>query len=181
MEQKKTSSIKFAMTYGLYVGLASIVYSVVLYFAGISLNSAASNLGLLILILGIGISVKNYRDLENGGFLEFGEGFKIGVLVSMFSGVFSSFYQLIFMKFIDPSILDKMKDMYYENAIEKGMSEAQLSQMDGMMGIIYNPFVLFLAGILSSLIFGALISLVAAAILKKKGDAFENIMSNIEE
>ena len=71
MENQNYSVNHLAMSYGLYMGLAQILNFVIFYVMGTPFSSAAGLISYAILIAGISLSMRAYRDhhAEEGGYL----------------------------------------------------------------------------------------------------------------
>ncbi len=180
MNQKKHSLAHFAMTYGLYMGLALVVYSLILYVASLSFNTSLNSLVYLIIAVGIYLSLKNYRDKQNGGILTFGTGFKLGILVAVFAGFISGVFSYV-LNLLDPSLMEQMLEVQQQALLEKGIPEDQVAQMEDMMRTMTNPLILVISSIFSMALIGVIFSAIIAAIVKKKPtDPFASAVSEVE-
>jgi len=117
------------------------------------------------------LACKEYRT-ENGGIMSFGEGFKISLGAAAIAGVMRSVVVYVYVKFIDPEYLGRMKDVMNETWRAQGMSEEQIEQASGMMAGFSSPEISLVLGIvvvvLGGLIWGAIVS----AIMKNEEDEF---------
>ena len=105
-------------------------------------------------------AMRNFRDKENGGQINFGQGLKIGSMISVFGGIAFGVYNLIFVTVIDPDFNEK----YFADQIglERGTAEfekqfAELIETGGFMytvtgGTILMFFTVFLIGFVVSVI-----------------------------
>ena len=78
-EQAAPTPRQIGLKYGLYVGLVLVIYSMVLQLTGLALNSTLSYLSYVILIVGIVLAHREYKQ-EGDGTLSFGQGITIGVI-----------------------------------------------------------------------------------------------------
>ncbi|MCU4154520.1 DUF4199 domain-containing protein [Carboxylicivirga sp. A043] len=179
MENQTPSIGKSALTYGLYLGLALIVYSLIIYLIGLTGNQGASWLSYVIIIGMLAYAMMNYRDKVNGGFLKYGQGVGLGTLTAIYGGVLSSVFTFILMKYIDPALIDQIVNKALEDAMAKGTPEEQLEMVEKMVRMFTSPMAILLMGILGSGIMGAIISLILAAIFKKEPPMFDG--SQFEE
>lgn len=175
------------MTYGLYLGIVLVIMSLLMYLLnikpiGIMIPILFFLVTLAIVFFGIFISTKKVRNETLGGEMTFGQGFLIGVIVIFIAAILSSIYGYIQSTIIDPdymrNILEAQKEWMYEFMSSKGVAEDQITKaidgIDEKMKDI-NPIKNLFTGIISTTIMGAIISLITAAILKKKN---ENPFSN---
>ncbi|SMO86091.1 Protein of unknown function [Saccharicrinis carchari] len=166
MEQSASKS-STVYTYGLYLGIAAIVFSLITYYGGMLGNTYFGYLGFVISIVFIYLGLKAYKENENGGYLKYGQGVGIGVLISLVGGIVSSIFTFVFFAFIDPAKHTEMMAIVQEQQLEAGVPAAQLEQMDGMMSAMMSPTAMAIYGVIGSVIGGLIISLIIAAILKK--------------
>ena len=175
MENTSTpvSTTSIAVRYGLLTGIVSIIYAFMLLAANLEQNTALSLLSLLILIGGIFLAHKNYKD-NNGGFMSYGQGLGIGTIVSLISGLLGSIFRYIYMSFIDPSAAQRAIDQARAKLEEAGtMSDAQIDQAVQMSQRFSSGPVGVAVGIIMSVIVGFLLSLIIAAITKHNRPEFE--------
>jgi len=173
MEDKKSSLMKYAMTYGAIIGLALVVYSVILYITGLTFNKGLGLIQYVILIAGLYLGTKAYRDNSLGGFISYGHALGLGVLIALFVGIISVFFQYILMRFIDPGLVEKsmaMLEEQFENNrfIPDDQVEMALEKARQNMTAVWTVPL----GILTFTFFGFIISLVTAAIVKKDPQPF---------
>lgn len=180
MEKQKNSLFQHSMIYGLYLGLALIVYSLLLYLASLNLNTAMNSLIYLIIAVGLFVSVKHYRDGANEGLLTFGEGMKLGIMISVFAGFLSGVFSYV-LHLIDPTMIDQLIQFQQQAMLEKGVPEDQVAQMEDMMRKMSNPLIMVISSLFSMALIGSIISLVVSAILKKKpANPFDAAVKEVE-
>ncbi len=173
MEKQTPSVGKSAMTYGLYLGIVGIVLTVVLFVSDLFLNPSISWASLVITI---GLLCWVYIDYKKkAGFLTFGDGFKLGLLVNIISGAITSVFKAIYVGLVDPSIVSKTVEFAIGEAYKKqpNMPDEAVTMIEKMYGFIAGPIGSLVIGIVGALIFGAIISLILAAIFKKEPPVFE--------
>lgn len=175
---KTSTMLKHVANYGLVAGLMLIAYSLFTYLIGQSLNKTLGYLSLVILAICLYIFSKQYRDKVNGGVLTYGQGFSVGLLVGIFAGILVTFFSVIELTYIDPSLIDKQLDMIEQQLLAKGMSEDQVEMAISMSKKWMTPGLMFIGGILSFAFWSALISLITAAVLRKNPSPFNENNSN---
>jgi len=174
MEQTNASWSKTALTYGIYLGLISILYSVIIYVAGFIGNKPLSYLSYLITIGVLIWAMITYRDKVNGGYMSYGTGVGLGFMTALIGGVISAIFAYILFTVIDPSIPDQLFNQAIEEAIAKNPEvEQNLDMVEGMMRKMMSPTALTIFGVVGAAIGGIIISLILAAIFKKDKPMFE--------
>ncbi|SHE74527.1 Protein of unknown function [Mariniphaga anaerophila] len=177
MEQKPVSLWKSSLTYGIYLGLISILLSVIIYITGLIeklglMGTALIGIASLVLtFVFLLIFSKNYRK-EMGGYISFSDAFQFGLLAILFSVILSTVYNYIFHTLIDPEytknimmVMQQKTITYMENA---GVPETQIDKAIEKFEDLPSLWDTLRQGIVSGLISGVILSLITAAIVKKK-------------
>ena len=168
MEQDKTSVMKQAMTFGAIIGLALVVYSVFLYITGLTFNKALGFVQYVVLFTGIYLGTKDFRDKALSGFITYGKALGLGVLISVFVGIITLFFNFIMMRFIDPGLIDK-----YMAIAEESMENNRFISADQLDDAIERSRWLFTSvwslpiGLISFSFIGFIISLITSAFVKR--------------
>jgi hypothetical protein len=128
--------------------------------------------GMLIAFSMIFVGIKNYRDKYNDGIISFGKAFKVGLYIALIGSTFYVATWLVEYYFFMPDFMDKYAEQMLESAKKAGASADELmktqTEMQGYKDMYKNPLFVILFTYLEILPIGLLISLIAAAILKKK-------------
>ncbi len=181
MEQKSTFW-KSAMTYGLYLGIALILYNVVLYMTGQNLNTSLGLISYAIMAAGVYYSQIHYRNTELSGTITYSQALGFGIVVMLFAGIIQSLYSVILIKYIDPSIMDQIRMMQEEELLKRGMSAEQIEAVGQMMTKMQSPIIIAISGLFSFGLIGLIISLITSIFVKKINytDAFGEAMTEIK-
>jgi|WetSurMetagenome_2_1015567.scaffolds.fasta_scaffold212456_2 hypothetical protein len=171
MEQKSTSLWKTAMTYGLYIGIASIIYTVILYAMGQTFNQYLGYLSLIIVIGGIVLAQLNHRKL-NGDVLTYGQGVGLAVTTMLFAGILTAIFTYLLYAVIDTDLYQQYLLFVEEKTTAKltakgTLSEEQISQAIELGKKFQTPVILAIGGIISSVIAGVIIGLITSIFTKK--------------
>ncbi len=166
--ENQASSKSIIINYGLMLGAASILISLVKYAMGMHLDQgwAFTTLSLLLTIGLIVFAIKKFKE-TNDGFLSWGQAVKIGVGVAIISALISAIYQFIFISFIEPDFMQQVLEKQNQTYMDQGYTEEQIEQTNALSKSLMNPTMMAAIGILSSAIGGFIISAIAGAIMKK--------------
>ncbi len=162
MEQKIATPVQK----GLMISLILIVYGLVLYFTNQFGNKTLGYLQYAVLIGGVIWSCIYFAKQMNGN-VTFGNVFAHGFKTTAFITALMAVYTFISIKFIFPDIVDKTIEIARtEMASNKDLSEDQVNQL---LEMTRNNFTLIAisAILLMFAIYGAVASLIGAAIAKK--------------
>ena len=157
------------MTYGFVTALVIIVVSVVLYVAGLAFKPGMQYITYLPFLIGVilnGVAFSN----ANNNYVTFGNVFS-----SCFKACAIITLVILVWSFISLAIFPEMKDKAMEMAREKMAKNPNMTdeQIDMAINMTKKYFTLFMVMgvVFGYMIFGAIFSLIGAAIAKKKGPA----------
>lgn len=183
METQTRSVFTQSLIYGGLTGLASILFSLVMYIFDVQQKNPVMYLAFAILLGGIILANLNYRNKFRGGVLSFGQAFLIGLLTIVIAGILSSLYTYLFYSFFDPAAHAKIVDTAMEQAelkmIEQGTPSEQMDMGLKMARMFMSPLAMALFGLLWSLILGAVLALITAIFVKKEDKSFEAAVKDI--
>ncbi len=162
-----------ALRIGLYGGLAVVIFGLISNITGLTVPTSIMNsliLGLIgiIIYVGIGVfSVKKHRDEELGGYISFGRAFIVSLIAMVVAGIIGALFNAIYYSVIDPGFVDTavegMEEMMSNMGVEGELADAQIEQMKKQ----FSPSYQLTIGVLVGSLFGAVLSLIIAAIMKK--------------
>lgn len=169
MENQPVSPKKVMLNYGLYLGLASIVLSVILYVLNMHLEQSLFQTigGLLIIgaIVVLGISEFKKR---NGNVLSLGQALKIGLGIAAVGALIGIVYTFIFMYFIEPDFMNQMGEIQREAMLEKNpnMTQAQIDNAEKMMKTFSSPWMIAIFQMISTLFIAFIVALIGGLVMK---------------
>jgi hypothetical protein len=178
METNKNSLFKSTLTLGATLGIALIIYSILLYILNLSLNKSLGYISYVIIIGGLYFAIKQYRDKEQNGFITYGKALGVGALVLLFASIIASIYTYIFFAYIDPNIINKILEMSQTKLLEKGMSDDQIQTALQMSAKFMKPGLMAIFGFIGQMFFGFILTLIVAAFLKKEQNLFATSENN---
>ncbi|MEQ9377340.1 MAG: DUF4199 domain-containing protein [Imperialibacter sp.] len=172
MEQQVTTR-GVGMQYGVIVGIIMIIYGTLLQVSGLALEyQSLSYINYIFLGVVIYLAHKKFKE-DGDGFMSYGQGLGIGFWISLIGGVISMVFSYIYMSFIDSTIMEQAMDKARYDMEEKGMSDAQIDQAMSITEKFMTPEMIFVMGIIGTLIFGFILSLIVSAITKKTDPQLE--------
>lgn len=173
MEEKVTVS-QIGLRYGIIIGLVFIVYGLILEFLNldIEMTQNLNYISYIFLIIGLVLAHNAYKE-GGDGYMSIGQGLKIGMLISLVGGVLSGMFSYIYIKFIDDSMLTKIKDLQIEKMEEQGMDDAQIEQTMAIAGKFTSAEMIPVWAILGMLFIGFILSLIVSLFTKKANPTLE--------
>ncbi len=178
---KKNEFLKNAMTFGAITGLALIITSVISYIFDLQNSTINSFLQYGVIIAGIFIGTRNFRDKLNFGSLSYGKALGSGVLICLFASVVMALYNYIFLKYIDPEFIGKLLEMIENEMLKQGLPDNQVEMALEMQRKIMTPTWISVIIIPSLTFMGFLFSLVTSIFLKRKSSPFDEAMRDVDD
>lgn len=172
MEEQITPG-QVAKKYGLIYALVSTVITLIPM-----LTETAVSVGIMLIFVNIIVAMvffilagKEFKKL-NGGYMTFGEGFKINMIAASIVAGVRSIIVYVYVKVIDTGYGERMAEMMKDQWERGGMQEEQVEQMSGMMSGMTNPEITLFSGIITMMLGGLIWGAIAAAITKSEEDEF---------
>ncbi|QBA64453.1 DUF4199 domain-containing protein [Muriicola soli] len=168
MEQNQPKTGKFALNFGVFLGVVSVVFSLMLfsldmhYQGGIAVMLVSILITLAFIVLGM-IQFKK----ANNGYMSFGQALKIGVGIGLIGAVIGVLFNQVLINFIDPETMTKAMEYQRQQLEVAGLSSQQIDAQMEMAEKFSSPFIQIAIGLVGSIILSFLVSLIPALILKK--------------
>ena len=170
MEVNKNTIYKNAANYGLILGLATIIYSLLMRFSGF-LDSSFTFFGYqVIMAIGIAFSTKKYREEIKNNIISYSEALGFGLLISIFSGLIQAFFVYAYYVYVSPEDMDILIQTTQELLINMGKSDEEVEMAVKIISPTYFGFSILLKEFVKGLLF----SLIIASFVKKEADIFDN-------
>lgn len=170
---EQVSTARVALKWGVILGIASIIFSLILFLTDNVGNNKLGLVSLVISVAGLVLAMRDYRTL-NGGYMRYGEGLSVGTLTSAVSGLLSSLFSVFYTTVIDTGAMTRMVERTREQLEDSGASDDQIDQQMTIVEMFQSPGLSFAFGIIGAVIFGLLLSLVIAAIMRRnRANPFE--------
>lgn len=171
---EKPSVARIALKWGVILGIALALITLVMYLTDQTTNQWFSALTAVAMVASLVMSMRDFRTL-NGGYMAYGEGLSVGSLSSAVAGLISAAFITFYNVVIDPTIQQKAFEQARERMEEQGnLSDEQIEQAMEISQKFQSPGFTFIAGVFGTLIMGFLLSLIVAAFIRRnKTNPFE--------
>jgi MFS family permease len=166
--ENSANSKSLIINYGIYLGVATVLVSLITYALGMHLDPHWS-ISLVSGILFIGLIVFGIKKQKetNEGFLTWGQGVKIGVGIAIVAALIGTIYNYLFMNFIEPDFLNQVMEVSNQKLLDQGQTEEQIEAINKMSEAFKSPLLIIAMGIIGSAVGGFIVAAIAAAIMKK--------------
>ncbi len=170
--------MKTYATYGLAGAAIGALMTLAMFFAGLHgeridlFNSWKVQLPMGVLGVAIGVAVislgiRAWREAAPDKAMSYGRGFGGGLMISLFNGLASMVFTILYGMVINPGFKDAMIASKLAEMQESGMPAEAYAMAEKMMNIMLSPVAQGASALFGTLFFGVIVSLIAAAILKR--------------
>ena len=173
MENTSPSKTKVALNYGALLGLILAALTLITYLFEMYESSWFGYISWIVLIIGIFMATKKYRDEQLGGFISYGGALGFGVLIAIFAGIIASFVSYIYLGFVDDSFLTYSLEKTEMGMYESGNSDDQVETAMSFTKKIFSPGMISISAFFVTAFLGLIISLITAAFIKREADSFD--------
>lgn len=172
---------KVVLTFGLFAGLiiAGLVWvtAILVDRGSIGFNrlEVVGYASMIIALSMVFFGIKSYRDNSVGGTMKFWKGVQVGALISVIAGILY-WGGAISYGIVNPGFDERFMKQFTELKVgklqEQGAPQAQIdaakAEVDMMAGLFKNPVLFFLVCMMEILPVGIIVTLVSAALLRRK-------------
>jgi hypothetical protein len=170
---------KANLTNGLILASIGIVYSLIMYFLDLTLNSAQGYVLILIQFVIMFFLLKSYRDSYLHGQISYGQSVGAGVIIYLYSVILTSLFSYILYTVIDPGLVAKQVAMAEQGMRAKGnLTESQIDAAMKFTEKFMKPGFMVITGIFAGMLFGTVISLIVSIFVKKEGNPLIDTPAN---
>lgn len=172
MEENEPKTGKYALNYGLILGLISVAFGIMLYSMDAHYSQDPSNtvISIVLMVAVIIWGIYNFKK-ANSGYLKIGEALKLGAGIALVAGIIGLIYFFILSNFLDPDFAVKATEARLAEVEASGEFTAEQIQQQKDMSIKFfwvgYPIILIF-----NIIIGLVIGLIGGLILKKAKPAY---------
>ena len=164
--ENSTSVKSVAYTFGVILALYSILVLILLYV----FNVTDSNWIVSIINAAVTITIFVYGIItykkKNGNVISLKEALKVGMGIAVLSGVIAAIYTYIHYAFVYPEFSEMIYDKAVAQMAEQKMPAEQMEQALSITEYTTSPWFFSLMGLIGSLFFGFIISLLTGLIIR---------------
>lgn len=166
--------VAIGVRYGLIIGIVTVIYSLALMATGLDQNPWLGFLTFAILIAGIVLAHKAYKQ-NNGGFMSYGQGLGIATVEGAVIGVLSGVFRYVYVNFIDSEYTQRTLDAARAKLENDGnLSDEQIDQAVQLTAkMMPTGPISIVWGVIATAFFGFLLALIISAITKNTRPEFE--------
>ncbi|MHA6248440.1 DUF4199 domain-containing protein [Pontibacter sp. CAU 1760] len=141
MASTNVSFQNVAIKYGILVGIAHIVFFLLMWMLGFSENVELSYLSGIFLIIGIVVAISNYKR-KSGGIVHYFPGLAIGVITAFVSSLILGLFLLVFVTTLNREYLDALST---SGLFPEGLSVLSMFLVTLVHGTLPGFFIAFIS------------------------------------
>lgn len=168
-QQEKKGLFAPSLNFGLLMGVIMIALSFVFYLMGPQAAKIGGYIGYLVQIGILVFAMLQYRKMQEGEFLSYGNALGLGVLTSLVAGVLVAIYTFVFFQYIAPGEIERLL-LEAENAMiaaNPNMTDEQIDMGLKITTWMLNPIAMVFMAIIGTVFSGTIFSLIIAAFVKR--------------
>jgi hypothetical protein len=166
MEQKSTFSP--AMQFGLLTGLVLIVFSLIMFLAGVNEKSPFQFISYVLLAVMLFWGITNIRDRQLDGVMSYGKAFGTGFWIALFAAILVGIFTFFYLKYINPGFISQQLQAAEMKMQDKNMSQEQIAQAMKYAKTFSTPVVSAIMALIWEVIIGTVFSLIIAIFAKRE-------------
>lgn len=164
-----------AIRYGLLASAFIIVVNIFNVFvlaktADYNTQEIAGYLTIALSMIFVFFGIRHYRDKVNNGYLSFGQGLKIGLLIALMPALLFGLFNVLYVEVINPGWQDEYYGHYVEN-IKASASAAELpaklEALEKQKQFFSSPLMTFLVMAATVFIIGAIVAIISSLALRR--------------
>ncbi|MBN1108927.1 MAG: DUF4199 domain-containing protein [Bacteroidales bacterium] len=168
--EKSVNVWKANLVNGLILGLIGVVFTLTLYFFDLIFNKNLSYLFMLVQIVILYFLVKSYRDNYLHGMINYGQALGAGVIIFLYTALIGSLFSFLLYSVIDPGLMEKGLAFTEEQYAGRGLTQEQIDAGLDIARKMMKPAITIPVGLVVSVFFGFIMSLIVAAFVRKEGN-----------
>jgi hypothetical protein len=169
---------KSNLTNGLILGLAGVVYSLVIYFLDLSLNKIQGFVFIAVEAVILYFLLKSYRDNFKHGQITYGESIGAGVIICLYYSIIMAVFSYLLYSVIDTGLVAKQLAFAEEAMQKKGLPQAAIDTAMGIQQKIMKPAIMAPISIFGNMLWGVVLALIISIFIKKEGNPLIDITEN---
>ena len=165
--------------YGIYATLTIIILSYIVFFllknTGQGLQEVAGYLSMLLAMIFIFLGIRHFRDKVNGGYLSFGQGLKIGILIVLIPAVAFGLFDILYTEVLNPTWKEDYYSKYIDNlrkSVAADKLDAAIKKAEKEKEMFSNPVFQFLLMGGTVFIICIIVTIISSLTLRRSKSAF---------
>jgi Protein of unknown function (DUF4199) len=156
--------------YGVLTGLAMAGWTYLEYLLGFHTSKVGRFTGffaILLIILGLVLGIRAYRNREKNGYIGFWEAVMAGAVITLVAGLIQAGFTYLYYAYINPDIVDFLAEMKRKDLSQRGVPASYIAAQLRKIREYYQPLPLAFRSFGGFTAGGLIFTLIIASLLKK--------------
>jgi len=175
MENQNYPAWKHALTYGIYLGAAIIIISLLFYVLDLFIYKWTGYVGYAFVLGFILIASISYRDKRLNGLISYGQSFSAGFFTGLVASIIAGIFSYFFITFVGDDYKEILLELSEERSLElnPNMSDEELDMSRNIAERLMTPWWLGIITFFSNLFFSVIFALIVSIFVKKEDNSLE--------
>ncbi|WP_162144476.1 DUF4199 domain-containing protein [Aquimarina latercula] len=175
MKSKSIPIKTYILKYGAFLGVISVIFSLVIYLTGYYTNQNLFHYLILFLIIVFSNMLGLIAYKKKNEFISLKEALKIGIGITMLGGLIAILWKIMLMQVIDPEIITQLENKQIKRIAEvsKDLTQENIDRKIAITQKFTSPLVLIGIAIVENFFIGFFLSLIVGLVIRKKRDPFK--------
>lgn len=168
MEKAPLKTSSYALKFGGLLGLISVVFGFMLFLTDLHVQGGIPVMiaSILFMLTAILLGLRAFKK-DNNGYMSVGQALKVGVGICLIGGIIGMLFQLLLLYVLDPEMLTKQLEIAKSDMLDRGLTMEQANAQIDMAKKMSNPGIQAAFGLIGSVFFGFVLTLIPALVMKK--------------
>jgi TM2 domain-containing membrane protein YozV len=175
-QKQKAPLGAIAIRFGLFIAVITVLMDFIIRISNVGFmiyGAISIVIALVVSVVGVVFAHRTFRR-ANEGVMSYGQGVAIAAIALLISGVAASLFNYIYVNYVDPDFVDRMKEGMTTFMERSRVPEAQIAQSVAKFDEMRPPLGKgLLKGVMNGLGWGALLGLIISVFTKRKRADFE--------
>lgn len=153
------------------IGLSAIHLFILAGCTGTAVQEVMGYLSIVLAMIFVYLGIRHYRNRVNNGYLSFGQGLKVGLLITLVPAVAFGLFDILYTEVLNPQWFDeyfgRMADEIRKNTAPEKI-DAALKKLNDEREMFSNPVMQFLLMTVTVFIIGFIATIISSLTLMKK-------------
>jgi len=162
--------LRHSLIFGSLIGGMLILISVMYFYKNlpITINPNLSSVNHLLVIAGLFLGIKKYRDDYLERKISFFKAFGVGISITAIAAFVFSIYTYIMTTFVAPSLLNEFLELIERNMVDSNYSEEMIESIMSLYNTMLSGGVIAFSEFFAKIFMGAFFSLAISFILRSR-------------
>jgi hypothetical protein len=170
MENEKYPIWKHSLTYGIFLSIVMIVFTLVLYLLNMSTEKWPRYINFIFILAGVIMAAVAYKNKYQSGFITYSQSLTVGFMTGLFAAIISSVFTFLFISYLGEAYIADLLEIAEEEMLASSpdLSDEELDMALNFSRKLMNPLWITIISFFSTVFFSLLFALIGSIFIKKE-------------